>query len=131
MKKLLIALIILVIIAAGFGYYMYNKPLSSTSSMSTEFTMQAGELLEEFENDEEKANASYLDKVIEITGKIQKVESKNGTTSIYLDSDNPLSSVIFQLEEPNSTILEGQLITLKGICTGYLMDVVLVRAVKL
>ena len=50
--------------------------------------------------------------------------------SIYLDTSNDLSNIIFQLEKLDTSIEEGQEVTLKGICTGYLMDVVLVRSVR-
>lgn len=131
MKKLLIGLFALGLIGLGIGFYLFNKPVPSTSSMNVDFTMAAEDLLLAFENDENDANSKYLDKVIQVEGLIDKMETKEGKTTIYLDANNPMSNIIFQLEQPVSDISQGQPITLKGICTGYLMDVVLVRAVKI
>ena len=129
MKKVLLVLLALAALGAGIGFYMFNKPLTSTQSMKTDYKIQSNALLTDFEENEVEANAKYLDKVIEMTGEIDKVEIKDEKTSVYLATDNPLSSIIFQLEQPLEDLSEGQVVTLKGICTGYLMDVVLVRAV--
>ena len=112
------------------GTYMYNKPPTNISSMKTDFKMSASGSLSAFEHDETTANAKYLDKVLEIKGVVQKHENKEGKQTIYIDADNALSSVIFQLEKAEEGIKVGDKITLKGICTGYLMDVVLIRAKK-
>ncbi len=130
MKKILYTVIVLGLIGAGFGMYMFNKPLKGIDSMKTNFTLSADVLLDSFENDENAANEKYLDKVIQVTGKVTKTKTDNGKMSIYLETGNALSNVIFQLEELDSSIKEGQEVTLKGICTGYLMDVVLVRSAK-
>jgi len=129
MKKVLLVLLALSALGAGIGFYMFNKPLTSTQSMKTDHKIQSNALLTAFEENEVEANAKYLDKVIEMTGEIDKVEIKDEKTSVYIATDNPLSSIIFQLEQPLEDLSEGQVVTLKGICTGYLMDVVLVRAV--
>jgi hypothetical protein len=129
-KKIFYYLMIGGVFGAAIGYYMYTKPLESIESLKTSFSISSDDLLTAFESDEDLANQKYLDKVIEVKGKVSKTERNNGTTSVYLATENELSSVIFQLESDDPSIKEGQEITLKGICTGYLMDVVLVRSVK-
>ena len=131
MKKIIIALLLIGTIGGGIGLYMFNKPLESMSSMNSDFKMEASVLLEAFENDENSANAKYLDKVIEVKGSVEKIEEKEGNMTIYMDADNPLSNVIFQLENSVSNIKVSDHVTLKGVCTGYLMDVVMVRAIKI
>lgn len=123
------ALLLISITGVGVGFYFYNKPLESTESMKADFVISATELLSAFENDENQANTTYLDKVVEVSGQVLKIDFQDGKTTIYLETDSPLSNIIFQLEQPNLEIKEGEKVTLKGICTGYLMDVVVVRAV--
>ena len=127
-KKIFYAILILALIGGSIGYYMYSKPLASIESMNTEHKLTSEELLQLYEEDEESANAKYLDKVIEVTGIVNKAEKNNGTTSIYLSTLSDFSNVIFQLEEDDPSIKKGDEVTMKGICTGYLMDVVLVRS---
>ena len=129
-KKIIASILLLGIIGAGIGYYMYSKPLASINSMKTDHQISSTDLLEVFEDDETVANEKYLDKVIEVTGTVIKAETLNGTTSIYLSTENDLSNIICQLEKEDDSIKKGQEVTIKGICTGYLMDVVLVRSKK-
>ena len=128
MKKIVIAIGVLALFGAGVGYYMFNKPLESTKSMTAHYSLSAEDLLMAFEEDESAANTKYLDKVLEIKGKVEKIDRKEGSTTVYLDANNPMSNIIFKLEEPNSKIKEGDDVIMKGICTGYLADVILVRA---
>ena len=90
--------------------------------------MLGSELLEAFEGDEYLANKKYLDKIIEVKGNISKIEDHK---SIYIDTENPLSSIIFEMEEGQdiTSLKVGDVITIKGLCTGYLMDVVMVRSI--
>lgn len=130
MKKILAILFCLGLVGALIGLYMFNKPLESVSSMKTNYSINASDLLVAFEENETTANTKYLDKVLEVKGIVDKMESTEEKTTIYLDAGNPLSSIIFQLEKSDSELKKGEEVTLKGICTGYLMDVVLVRGVK-
>ena len=131
MKKVLITLILFGFIGAAGGIYLFNKPLESIESMKSIYTIKASELLAAFEEDESIANSKFLDKVIEVEGKVEKVENTEGKTTIYLNADNPMSSIIFQLEKSSSKIKPGEIATFKGICTGSLMDVVMVRGVQM
>ena len=130
MKKVILTLVVLGVVGASIGFYMFNKPLESVQSMKTEISLDAPTLLAAYEANEEEANTNYLDKIIEVNGQVLKFEESEGKMTVYLDAQNDMSNVIFQLEKPISGLDVGQNITLKGICTGYLMDVVLVRAIQ-
>jgi len=131
MKKLLIVFIILGLVGAFVGYKMFNKPLENIRSIPADYTLTPAHLLNEFENDENTANALYLDKVIEVSGRVEKVSNEGDKMTLYIDAQNEISNVIFQLADLDPSIKVNDELTLKGICTGYLMDVVLVRAVKI
>lgn len=129
-KKIVIALGIIGAIGGGIGFYMFNKPLESTMSMKPDYSFEPSVLLTAFTEDEVAANNKYLDKVIEVKGKVQKVEKADDKLTIYLETENLMSSIIFQMEDAGVECEKGEEVVLKGICTGYLMDVVLVRGVK-
>lgn len=118
-------------LAGGLMFYQANKAPASVLDMNTDFSVSAEKLLADFEHNESEANKKYLDKVIEIEGLVIKKSISNNKTSIYIDANNDLSNVIFQLKEDNNDIREGDKIKIKGICTGYLLDVILVRAMKI
>ena len=128
--KIVAILAIIGVSAAGFGFYQFNKTHASTNSLQSEVMLDAVALIDNYEKDESAADKLYLDKVVQIKGMVEKVEQNDGTTKIYLHSDNPMSSVICQFESSPQTLpVIGDEVSIKGICTGYLMDVVLIRSV--
>ncbi|MCB9304014.1 MAG: hypothetical protein H6566_25535 [Lewinellaceae bacterium] len=134
MKKYLLALVLLVALGAGVGYFIYNKPFQDMNSAKADITLTAPELFTAFESDENAANEKYLDKVVQVSGTVKEVSTgDDGNISITLDSGSEMFGVICQLdnltEQPRKDFKEGEQLTLKGVCTGMLMDVVLVRCV--
>lgn len=127
-KKIIISALLIGALGIAVGLYLFNKPLDSIDSMTTDYQLASHELLASFEENEASANILYLDKVIEVNGIVLKTTQENGKTSVYLSTNNELSNVILQLEQEDERIQAGSEATFKGICTGYLMDVVLVRA---
>ena len=135
MKKYLIYILLLGLIGAVFGFYMYNKPHKNIKNSKVDFTMEANQLFAVFEENEQEANTKYLDKIIEVTGTVRSVDAaEKGNISVILESENDMSGVICQLDNLTSpkrtNFSSGEKVTFKGICTGMLMDVVMVRCVE-
>ena len=135
MKKYLFSFGLIGLIGAGIGLFMYNKPHKDIKKSNADLKIEANQLLTDFEENETEANATYLDKLIEVTGTVREVsKDEEGNVSVILESENPLAGVICQLDNlatHNKTSFElGENVTFKGLCTGMLMDVVLVRCVE-
>lgn len=133
MKKIIIGIVILGVVGLSYGAYMYFKPNANMSDLKSDVTFTAQDLLTAFETDEAAANTQYLDKVIEITGTIKDIStSEEGVISVTLDAGSELSGVICELqkETKHRTFKVGETVIFKGMCTGMLMDVVLVRCVE-
>lgn len=132
MKKKLFILIGLVILAGAFyAYSEFNRTKKSVSTLEAKYKSTAADLVSSFSKDEEGATKKYADAVIEVSGQIALIDNQADTLfTIYLET-NDLAKVACELEK-NQTIngLEvGQNVTVKGICSGYLMDVILVQSV--
>jgi hypothetical protein len=121
------------IVAIGiiYGAREYNRSLPDTHSLNAAFHFNAGELLQQFEDDETSATKKYGGSVISVEGFIDSVQTTTGT--VFLNGGNSLSSVMCQFDQKNlDEVLElrsKKLVTIKGLCSGYLMDVVMVRCV--
>lgn len=128
MKKIILSLIALGVLAAGYGYYLYNKPVEGAVNKKADVTITATQLVSDYEADETKANAAYLGKVVEVNGKVAQVTQEEGKTKIHLESESPMSAVICEMQQPegSASIKAGDEIKIKGQCTGYLSDVILV-----
>lgn len=132
-KKIIISILVLGLLGAFIAYKMYNKPHVNVADEKADITLTANKILSDFTTDEATANSKYLDKIVQVNGKVIRVAIENGKGIVTLKTNDDFGSVICHLtpeESKNiSTIKEHQEITLKGICTGFLMDVILVKCV--
>lgn len=130
---LLISAICLVIAGISIAVYMYNKPHISVAEASPKAFLEAQVLVGNFQNNENQANSEYLEQIIQVTGKISELDTADGNGVITLSGESSFGSVMCNLPpEENQKMVglkEGQNVTIKGICTGYLMDVVLINCV--
>ena len=130
-KKILLALVVLGFAAAGYGFYLYNKKPADVRTITANFQMTAAALVADYNKDETAANLKYLDKVIDVKGKISEIKLDPTTeqSTVILESGDPMAAVTcsFYNEESAAvkTLEKGAEVVIKGNCTGKLMDVVL------
>ncbi|OEK07847.1 hypothetical protein A8C32_15305 [Flavivirga aquatica] len=130
-----IILIIIVVLTMVFVYVsIYNKPHINIEKSTANISIKSSDLLNDFTVDETKANEKYLDKIIQVEGIISEISlDKEGRRIIALEGEDLLGNVTCYLSneknKTNERLKRGQSIIIKGICTGYLMDVVLVRCI--
>ena len=132
MKKIGWTLLALVSIVGLIGYYLYNKPVDSLENVKPTATLSADSIFQLFEQNEMRSNELYLNKVISVSGKIQNVLADTSGVAITLQTSSGLFGVTCKMDETNldvSHYSEGQTVKIKGLCTGYLMDVILIRCV--
>jgi starvation-inducible outer membrane lipoprotein len=130
MKKIIIPLLILVGIGVGIGFYMYNKPVQSLEKKKPDVEVSASQMIADYETDEKTANDKYLGKVVRVSGKVVDITTEAGKTKIHLESTNPMSMIICEMEEGGDAGLKtGDEARIKGLCSGYLSDVILVQCV--
>lgn len=136
MKRIINIVVIAILAGALITLFIlfkqYNKPHTDVHTSPPAYTVTTN-IIEEFKNDEEKANKTYLDKIIQVEGTIENIDTANGNGIIVLGSGNSMENIICNMDpSENRKVLglqKGQKLTIKGICTGYLLDVVLVGAV--
>ncbi len=132
--RLFLAVAIFLTVMVGlYGYSEYNRSLPNTHYLEPAFRLEASTFIKEFETDESKASARYADKTISVHGVAHNIQATDTTATVFLNDGNSGSSVVCQFgresnEEINS-LKKGDPVTIKGICSGYLMDVVMVRCV--
>jgi hypothetical protein len=128
-KKIIIGILVLGIIGVFIAYKMYNKPHVNVEETSADISITADKILNDFSSDENLANLKYLDKIIEVKGVVSEINIEKGIITIETNDD--FGSVLCHLSEEASRkvsgLQEGQIIVVKGICTGFLMDVILVK----
>lgn len=131
-KRVVILSALALVLTAAFlyGWKEYHRGHMDTAAMKAAYSVAAPALVKAFQDDENKANKQYNDKVINVSGVIVKVEHNDSTQTVQLDGQS-MGSVICQFELSHSGELKelhpGQSVSIRGICTGMLLDVVLMR----
>lgn len=112
---------------------LYNKPHTDVHRADPDYSLTAKTLIETFKTDEANANSLYLDKIVQVEGVIKEISAADGNSIITLGAEGSGESIICHMHPTeNKKILglhKGQKVRVKGICTGFLLDVILVRAV--
>jgi hypothetical protein len=131
-RKIIIGSIFIAALAISAGFFLYQKPSERIVSAKARYSLHATQLYDEFDRNESEANAKYLNTVVSVRGVISEISPVDDTgVTIVLESRNPLFGVSCQLPNGNKgeILRRGQEVQVKGLCTGKLMDVVLVKSI--
>jgi hypothetical protein len=126
-----VALFLVMFIAlAGIlaALYMYNLKHTDMAKAKPDYVITATQLQKEFEDNETTASTKYTNKILEVSGKIASIKpAENKVITINLVTGSDLSAVICTFPAINdpSKLKAGDEITLRGECSGFLMDVLL------
>lgn len=134
-RTIIITIAVLLVGGAVFGYMEYNRGTPGAGSLPVKENVNAERLLVDFQADEAAANTKYVgatEQVIQVSGTIRSLEPVGeGLTNVVLETGDTLAGIV--CEFPNKELpgdwRPGANVVVKGICTGLLMDVVLVRCV--
>jgi hypothetical protein len=126
-----LGILLFILALAAWAYHLYNKPHRSAGGETADFSVGADSLFSQYQKDEREANRKYLGKVLEVKGNLAEIQH-NGSSEIWILSVPPGESpggggvncqlfagetIRFPRPKP------GDPVTLKGRCTGFLMDV--------
>ena len=134
MRYLLAVVLIAVLIISIYFYTEFTrKPADLDKSDAVEFVTASG-LSASYSNYEDSANKRYLGKIIEVTGTIVEIENQQDTLLTILMGDTLQTGMVSCLMDKNymadaKNKVRGDIVKIKGFCTGYLMDVELNRCV--
>jgi DNA polymerase II small subunit/DNA polymerase delta subunit B len=142
-KKILIIVSLVLLVAASAGWYVYreyNRVHEDTATVKADFSVQAADLIKEFEKNEQLSNQKYWNKVIEVRGIVKDVKADDrGYFLVALGDTASMSSVRCSMDSVHNreaaAVQKGKLVVMKGVCTGFNADellgsdVILVRSV--
>jgi DNA/RNA endonuclease YhcR with UshA esterase domain len=131
LKKIVLLLVVILLAVATYTwFFVWNKPQTNVAKADA-LKIEASALLNEYTTNEQTANQKYLEKILEVTGVVMSItKNAEGQTVVLLKTNDPVFGINCTMEEKEVVLKEGDTVTLKGICTGYLTDVVLIRCYK-
>jgi len=129
MKFLYIGAIIMAIAGIFLYFYVFYSPKPDIYSEKVDQKLTAKELFNKFENNENQANTVFLDKVVEVTGTLSEIQkTQDNEIILILRDENEIFGVVCTMLEKDQNldkIKTGANLTIKGICKGYLTDVII------
>jgi hypothetical protein len=136
-KRVFILVLMITLIASTLILYNYLAALPPAYRVykKPDIQISSEELISSFNKNESKANTLFVGKVIETKGVIKKITYQNDEFTILLKGENEFSYVICVMQSDqyvkvNQMIL-GQSIVLKGMCKGFLNDVIFFNCIIL
>jgi len=113
---------------AGVLIYLYNQPQPSLVS-TTGIPVTATELYARFTADHLHANEFYLNKVLQVSGRVLTIKNTpHAGRIVILNTGDPLYGVactLNMLQSANRLVKPGETIIVKGVCSGYVSHVLL------
>jgi hypothetical protein len=128
LKIAIIVIVLIGLVGAGTGFYLFNKKHQDLLKTRPDFIVSSIDLQKEFETDESAATARYVNKIIEVSGIVGAVKSgEEDILSVSLSTGSDFSAVIctFHSKTDPSTFIKGSQVAIRGECSGFLMDVLL------
>ena len=126
LMKVVLVLVVLGIVGVGLGYkFVYNKPHTNYEKATADFSLAGMELFSQFKSSTQQASERYTGKVLEITGKLNSVETPDSLTiAVFtLDEgmfgDEGIRCAMLPNHARQLTQYIGADVKLKGYCTGY------------
>ena len=119
-KNILFVFVAIVVFALAAVYLLWNKP--HTDILETEaIETNAINLYKIFITDSTGAKATYVNKVLNVSGIVKKVSvNQEHQQIILLKTSEPDASVNCTMEGSAQGIKAGDKILIKGLCVGYI-----------
>jgi len=132
--KIFISTLILLVVIVMFLLKIY-KPQTQVGINKTEpkFRVSTEELITYFNLDEELGDKKFSNKILQVKGIIADISTIKGKSIITLKEESNKASVICHLKPKEQNKLlkykKNNLIVIKGKCTGFLLDVMMINCV--
>ena len=121
-KKAALFFGILLVVIAGWFWFVVNEKFSDTTEISPVFTVTALDLIHEFEKNDSLANKKYAEKIVVVNGEVSAVERVDSSVNIKMADSTSGSYVIFAFQQQDvakvKEIKVGQKVSIKGSCSG-------------
>ena len=122
--KITLGLLAVLLLAALSAFLYFSS--DHTQSQPSDYVSDAASIYREYSRDEAAGNQKYLNKVLEVHGELTEVTSdQNGSTVLMFRENGAPGGVLCTMNGERSGLKVGQAVRVKGLCTGFLFDVVL------
>jgi hypothetical protein len=127
-NKIIIAIALIAAVAFSVYYYIFVYSSNNHRQVQSEtgIVITSDSLVAKYQADEKLANSLYLNKAVVVTGNLLSIDkNQEGKTTLVIGRSDSFSNVsVTMISTAPITQKVGESITIKGLCTGALSDVV-------
>lgn len=125
--KIVILIVLIGVVGAFLGYqFIYNKAHPDYKNEIAFYTLGAEDLFDEYVNDNAAANEKYTGTMIQVNGKLDKVEvSDSITVAVFAFSEGLFGDegvrcrMLPEYNEEMQSLNPSKQVLIKGLCVGY------------
>ena len=132
-NKIIIAIALIAAIAFGVYYYVFVYSSQHRRQVQSEIgiAITSDSLVAKYQADEKLANSLYLNKAVVVTGNLLSIDkNQEGKTTLVIGRSDSFSNIsVTMISTAPITQKVGESVTIKGLCTGALSDVVITDGV--
>ncbi|MBP6025075.1 OB-fold protein [Ferruginibacter sp.] len=129
LKRLLIGGLLLLLAGGGAIWYIFNEKFTDTSERKAAFTVNAIDLIHEFQQSDSLANKKYAEKIITVNGRISELEAADTTINVKMIDTLTDAYIIFAFQQQHlkeaKQLKEGDSVSIKGSCSGGIYSEIL------
>jgi len=149
MKKKYVLIIAVIVIAGLIAIFLASvasskfrekvistifKPPKSLIKAKPDYIFNATNFFDTYEADEKQSDSLYIDRIIQVTGPVAEILQEEGQKyTLILRDGMSFSGINCSMDEQFrsevTNLKPGDAVTIRGVCAGMLMDVVLTRCV--
>jgi hypothetical protein len=134
-RKIIYIVLAIFLLAAIYGlkeYFRGHKDLAGEPPVAQ---LSAKALVEAFEKDSLRSSRLYVNKVVAVQGRITNLQAEDNPVIITLGEEGQLSSVQCSMDSTHVAayrhLTTGEMVTIKGLCTGAINQELFGTDVKL
>jgi len=120
-RKIILGVLLFIVAAAIVGYAIVFKSRGDIVQDKPDAAITAKALITAFEKDTAIASKQYIEKVVEVSGNVKKIDTAG---AVVLGEEGSLSEVVVALDKKYHAkdyekLKAGSSTVLQGICSGY------------
>lgn len=136
MKKTIVYLLILAVaIGVYYGWYIYNRKVDSTTALKTDLVIAPEDLFRSYSEDETTAMTKFSGKILELYGVVRSTGNDSLGWNLVMEAGDDFFGINCAMEagqeEGMQSVTVGDSLKIKGKCSGFNGDVVLVQCIVL
>jgi len=121
-QRIVILMVIVAAVGAGAYWYIFNIKFDATKDAKATYTVNALDLIHEFEANDSASNKKYADQIVTVNGRVSETEAADSTINIKMIDTTKGSYIIFAFQtqylDEAKTLKSGDSVSIKGSCSG-------------